>query len=232
MLLWNLNELIKQIQGAGSNANGTGGQDRAPLVRECTFSGFMKCNPIPFHGKEGVIKFCRWFGKSKMVFSISDCIERNKVKFAVATLQSRALTWWNSQVATLGLEVGNGKSWGDMKKMTMEEFCLDEEVQRSEDELRSLKLRDTNIAAYTQRFNELVLICPEAVLIEKKKVEAYIKGLPKNIKGEKGLPKETKGNGKTLKVAIETTTTTTWATTRTTPATINTTTRDKEMHKQ
>nr|GFD13519.1 reverse transcriptase domain-containing protein [Tanacetum cinerariifolium] len=114
----------------------------------------------------------------------------------------------------------------------MEEFCLDEEVQRSEDELRSLKLRDTNIAAYTQRFNELVLICPEAVLIEKKKVEAYIKGLPKNIKGEKGLPKETKGNGKTLKVAIETTTTTTWATTRTTPATINTTTRDKEMHKQ
>nr|GFA15786.1 putative reverse transcriptase domain-containing protein [Tanacetum cinerariifolium] len=71
-----------------------------------------------------------------------------------------------------------------MKKMTMEEFCLDEEVQRLEDELRSLKLRDTNIAAYTQRFNELVLLCPEAVLTEKKKVEAYIKGLPENIKGE------------------------------------------------
>nr|GEX54960.1 hypothetical protein [Tanacetum cinerariifolium] len=34
----------------------------------------------------------------------SDCTERNKVKFAAATLQGRALTWWNSQVATLGLE--------------------------------------------------------------------------------------------------------------------------------
>nr|GEY75913.1 hypothetical protein [Tanacetum cinerariifolium] len=73
---------------------------------------------------------------------------------------------------------------GDMKKMMMEEFCPDEEVQRLEDELRSLKLRDTNIAAYTQRFNELVLLCPEAVPTEKKNVEAYIKGLPKNIKGE------------------------------------------------
>nr|GFA22639.1 hypothetical protein [Tanacetum cinerariifolium] len=53
-----------------------------------------------------------------------------------------------------------------------------------EDELRSLKLRDTNIAAYTQRFHELVLLCPEAVLTKKKKVEAYIKGLPENSKGE------------------------------------------------
>nr|GEU86557.1 hypothetical protein [Tanacetum cinerariifolium] len=103
-----------------------------------------------------------------------------------------------------------------------------DQVQRLEDELRSLKLRDTNIAAYTQRFNELVLLCLEAVPTEKKKVEAYIKGLPENIKGEKGLPKETKRNGKTLKVAIETTRTTE-AATRTTPTTINTTTRDKEM---
>nr|GEW97573.1 putative reverse transcriptase domain-containing protein [Tanacetum cinerariifolium] len=144
----------------------------------------MKCNPTPFHGKEGAIKLCRWFEKSETVFSISDCTERNKVKFAAATLLGRALTWWNSQVATLGLEVANEKSWGDMKKMMMEEFCHDEEVQRLEDELRSLKLRDTNIAAYTQRFNELVLLCLEAVLTEKKKVEAYIKGLPENIKGE------------------------------------------------
>nr|GEV19940.1 putative reverse transcriptase domain-containing protein [Tanacetum cinerariifolium] len=96
-----------------------------------------------------------------MVFSISDCAERNKVKFAAATLQGRALTWWNSQVATLGLNVAIGKYWGDMKKMMLEEFYPDEE-----------------------RFHELVLLCPEAVPTEKKKVEAYIKGLPENIKGE------------------------------------------------
>nr|GEU64088.1 putative reverse transcriptase domain-containing protein [Tanacetum cinerariifolium] len=89
-------------------------------------------------------------------------------------------------VATLGLNVAIGKSWGDMKKMMLEEFYLDEEVQRMEDEPRSLKLRDANLAAYTQRFNKLVLLCPEAVPTEKKKVEAYIKGLPENIKGRPG----------------------------------------------
>ncbi|GJS99270.1 hypothetical protein Tco_0820440 [Tanacetum coccineum] len=71
--------------------------------------------------------------------------------------QGPALTWWNVQVTTLGLDVANGKSWTNMRKMMMEEFCPDE---------------------------ELALLCPEAVLSEKKKVELYIKGLPKNIKGE------------------------------------------------
>ncbi|GJU63918.1 putative reverse transcriptase domain-containing protein [Tanacetum coccineum] len=58
------------------------------------------------------------------------------------------------------------------------------EVQRLEYELRHLKLRDMNIAAYTKRFNELALLCPDVVPNEKKKVELYIKGLPEIIKGE------------------------------------------------
>ncbi|GKC78176.1 hypothetical protein Tco_1128950, partial [Tanacetum coccineum] len=40
------------------------------------------------------------------------------------------------------------------------------------------------IASYTERFNELALLCPDDVPNEKKKVELYIKGLPEIIKGE------------------------------------------------
>ncbi|GJY56585.1 putative reverse transcriptase domain-containing protein [Tanacetum coccineum] len=124
------------------------------------------------------------FEKMESTFGISECAERRKVKFATATLYGRALTWWNSQVATLGLEVANGKPWTEVKKMMIDEFCPIKEVQRLEDELRHLKLRDTNIAAYTERFNELALLCPDAIPNEKKKVELYIKGFPKIIKGE------------------------------------------------
>nr|GEV96235.1 putative reverse transcriptase domain-containing protein [Tanacetum cinerariifolium] len=38
---------------AGNDVRGSGpvrGQDAAPVVRECTFVGFMKCNPTDFHG--------------------------------------------------------------------------------------------------------------------------------------------------------------------------------------
>ncbi|GJV37898.1 putative reverse transcriptase domain-containing protein [Tanacetum coccineum] len=113
------------------------------------------CGPTQFHGNEGAVELCRWFEKTESVFRISDCTER---------------------IATLGLAVINGKSWDDMKKMMLEEFYPSEEIQRLENELRSLKLRDTNIAAYTQRFNELALLCPEAVPSEKKKFKHYIKG--------------------------------------------------------
>ncbi|GJY07270.1 hypothetical protein Tco_0374324 [Tanacetum coccineum] len=33
----------------------------------------------------------------------SDCKERDKVKFATATLQGRALTWWNGRIASMGI---------------------------------------------------------------------------------------------------------------------------------
>ncbi|GJZ36005.1 putative reverse transcriptase domain-containing protein [Tanacetum coccineum] len=171
--------------GPGGNIGGNAaGQGGAPPSRECTYSSFMKCNPTSFHENEGAVELCRWFEKTESVFSISECAERNKVKFVAATLQDRALTWWNSQVATLGLEVANAKSWNDMKIMMREYFCPPEEIQRMEVELWNLRVKDSNISAYTQRFNELVLLCPEMVPSEKKKVEAYIRGLPKNIKGE------------------------------------------------
>nr|GEY38968.1 hypothetical protein [Tanacetum cinerariifolium] len=155
-----------------------------PIARECSFVGFMKCGPTQFHGTEGAVGLVRWFEKMENAFKINECAEVRKVKFATATLLGRALTWWNSQVATLGREVANARTWAKVKRMMTDEFCLTKEVQRLEDELRHLELRDMNIAAYTERFNELALLCPDAVPNEKKKVELYIKGLPKIIKGK------------------------------------------------
>ncbi|GJU96827.1 putative reverse transcriptase domain-containing protein [Tanacetum coccineum] len=141
------------VRGQGGNANEAGGQGGVPAVRECTFSGFMKCNPTVFHGHEGAIEL------------------------------RRALTWWNSQVATRGLEATNQIGWTKMKRVMTEEFCPIEEIQRMEHELWNLKVKDFDISAYTQRFHELVQLCPEMVLTERKKIEAYIRGLTDNIKG-------------------------------------------------
>ncbi|GJX42646.1 putative reverse transcriptase domain-containing protein [Tanacetum coccineum] len=152
-------------------------------VQECTFSGFMKCNPTVFHGHEGAVELSRWFEKTEMVFGISECAEARKVKFAAATLQGRALTWWNSQVATMGLEAANQIGWTEMRRLMTEEFCPIEEIQRMEHELWNLKVKDFDITAYTKRFHELVQLCPEMVPTERKKIEAYIRGLTDNIKG-------------------------------------------------
>ncbi|GJX86454.1 putative reverse transcriptase domain-containing protein [Tanacetum coccineum] len=90
----------------------------------------------------GVVELRRWFEKTESVFEISECVEGKKVKFAAATLEGPALTWWKT------------------------------------------KVKEYDVVAYTQRFNELALMCPRMVEPERVKVDAYIRGLTDNIKGE------------------------------------------------
>nr|GEY19891.1 putative reverse transcriptase domain-containing protein [Tanacetum cinerariifolium] len=106
----------------------TRGPAAAPMARECLFSGFIKCGPTQFHGTEGAVGLVRWFEKMENTFEISKCAEGKNVKFSTATLHGRALTWWNSQVATLGREVANGRPWTEVKQMMTDEFCPTEEV--------------------------------------------------------------------------------------------------------
>ncbi|GKE56173.1 putative reverse transcriptase domain-containing protein, partial [Tanacetum coccineum] len=172
---------------AGNDTRGSRparGQDVAPAARECTFVGFMKCNPTAFRGIEGAVELLRWFKKTESVFRISDYAEGKKVRFAAATLQGPALTWWNSKIATMGLETMNRMPWTEMKQLMTAEFCSIEEIQCMEHELWNLKVKEYDIIAYTQRFNELALMCPRMVEPDRVKVDAYIRGLTDNIKGE------------------------------------------------
>ncbi|GJZ93193.1 putative reverse transcriptase domain-containing protein [Tanacetum coccineum] len=117
-------------------------------------------------------------------FRISDCKERDKVKFATATLQGRALTWWNGRIASMGIDAANGTLWTEVRKWMTEEFCPRSVLQRLEQELYNLKLKGTDIDGYTNRFHELALLCPRMVEPEQVKVEQYICGLSKNIRGD------------------------------------------------
>ncbi|GJW22211.1 putative reverse transcriptase domain-containing protein [Tanacetum coccineum] len=104
-----------------------------------------------------------WFEKTESVFEISECAEGKKVKFAPATLEGPALTWWKTKVATMGLETVNQMPWTEMKQLMTVEFCPIEEIQRMEHELWNLKVKEYDIVVYTQRFNELALMCPRMV---------------------------------------------------------------------
>ncbi|GJS42235.1 reverse transcriptase domain-containing protein [Tanacetum coccineum] len=71
-----------------------------------------------------------------------------------------------------------------MKKLMTAKFCPAEELKRMENKLWNLKVNEYNMVAYTQRFNELALMCPGMVEPESAKIDAYIRGLSDNIKGE------------------------------------------------
>nr|GEX78921.1 hypothetical protein [Tanacetum cinerariifolium] len=170
-----------------NDASGSGpvrGQDAAPVIRQCTFVGFMKCNPAVYRGVEGAVELQIWFDKTESVFEIRKCAKGKKVNFAAATLEGPALTLWKTKVATMGLKTVNQMPWTEMKQLMTAEFCPIEKVQRMKHELWNLKVKEYDVVAYTQRLNELSLMCPRMVEPERVKVDAYIRGLTDNIKGK------------------------------------------------
>ncbi|GJV90250.1 putative reverse transcriptase domain-containing protein [Tanacetum coccineum] len=133
-------------------------------------------------GTEGVVGLTWWIEKMESVFNISGCAIENQVKFATCTLLGAALTWWNGQIRTLGPEA-YAMTWEVLKKKMMDKYCPQGEIKKLEIELWNLKVKGNNVPAYTERFQELTLICTKFVANETEKVDKYISGLPDNIYG-------------------------------------------------
>nr|GFB09373.1 hypothetical protein [Tanacetum cinerariifolium] len=169
--------------GTGGNADGTGVRGTGPTVPEltgCTYATFIKCDPIPFNGTEGAVGLCQWFERLESVFQISECKEKDK--FAMAILRGRALTWWNERTKAMGIEAANNTPCSE--KWMTEEFCPRSVIQRMEQELYNLRMKGMDIDGYTNRYHELALLCPRMVEPEEVKVEQYIRGLTKSIRGD------------------------------------------------
>ncbi|GJR26658.1 reverse transcriptase domain-containing protein [Tanacetum coccineum] len=136
-----------------------------------------------FRGTEGAVGLTRWFEKLESQFRISNIAEGDRVKFASSTLLDSALTWWNMYVHSVTLDTAHATPWSDFKAMFIRKYCPRNEVKQMENELWNLKVKGTNLTAYNQRFQELILLCPEMVPNADRLLERYIEGLPLNIKG-------------------------------------------------
>ncbi|GJU64090.1 putative reverse transcriptase domain-containing protein [Tanacetum coccineum] len=98
-------------------------------------------------------------------------------------LKEFALTWWNSHKRTIGTEAAFAMSWRELMKLMTEVYCPRNEIQKMESELWNLTVKNNDLAAYTQRFQELTMMCTKMVPEEEDRVEKFIGGLPDNIQG-------------------------------------------------
>nr|GFB42120.1 hypothetical protein [Tanacetum cinerariifolium] len=85
-------DALRSTNGDDSHNSGTGVRRTERAARECTYTDFLKCQPLPFKGTEGVASLLQWCERMESVFHISNCAAENQVKFATCTLHSVALT--------------------------------------------------------------------------------------------------------------------------------------------
>nr|GEY04841.1 putative reverse transcriptase domain-containing protein [Tanacetum cinerariifolium] len=129
---------------------------------------------------EGMVGLTRWIEKLESVFQISGCAIKNQFKFATCTLLDDALTWWNSQIRSLGPDAYS-MTWEVLKKKMTEKYCPQGEIKKLEIELWNLKVMRNDVPAYTKCFQELTLICTKFVANETEKIDKYVSGLLDNI---------------------------------------------------
>nr|GEV04674.1 putative reverse transcriptase domain-containing protein [Tanacetum cinerariifolium] len=92
-------DVDRSRNGDNSNDSGTGGRRQMTTPRECTYTDFLKCQPMSFQSTERV------------------------VKFASCTLQGSALTWWNSHMRVVGQDVAYAMPWTTLKRMITDKYC-------------------------------------------------------------------------------------------------------------
>ncbi|GJW64345.1 putative reverse transcriptase domain-containing protein [Tanacetum coccineum] len=174
------NALVGRTIQRNANLNDDGSQgSRSGITRpmrttrECTYNDFLKCQPLNFKVE-------------------------NQVKFATCTLHGIALTWWNTHVKIVGHDAAYGMPWKTLMKMMIAKYCPRNKIKKLEIEIWDLKVKGTDLASYTQRFQELALMCGRMFLEESDVVEKYVGGLPDMIQGNVMSTKP-----KTIEEAVE-----------------------------
>nr|GFA21253.1 putative reverse transcriptase domain-containing protein [Tanacetum cinerariifolium] len=146
-------------------------------------------------GTEGVVGLTRWFEKMETVFNISNCLSKYQVKYATCTLQSSALTWWNSHKRTIGADAAYAMKWAGLIKLMTEVMVPDEDdrvekfigglpdnIQGNQPPFKRQNATRQNVArAYTAGNNErkgkeheghLKLIMSEGIHVDPTKIES------------------------------------------------------------
>ncbi|GKC24973.1 putative reverse transcriptase domain-containing protein [Tanacetum coccineum] len=114
--------------GDGNENRNVNGRGDMHVARECTYQDFMKCQPHSFKGTEGVVGLIRWSEKMKIVFHISNCLERYQVKYTTCSFLDSALTWWNSHKRTIRTDAAYALSWRELLKLMTKVYCLRNEI--------------------------------------------------------------------------------------------------------
>ncbi|GKB00706.1 putative reverse transcriptase domain-containing protein, partial [Tanacetum coccineum] len=99
--------------------------------------------PCNFNGTKGVVGLARLFEKMESVFHISN----------------------------FGIDVAYEMPWKELMKMMTEVYCPRNEIQKMENELWNLTVKGNDVVGYTQRFQELALLCSGMVPTEDKKIK-------------------------------------------------------------
>ncbi|GKA50792.1 reverse transcriptase domain-containing protein [Tanacetum coccineum] len=125
-----------------------------------------------------------------------ECTYQDFMKFQPLGFKGRegvvGLIKWSEKMETL-FHIGN---YPERYQVMTEVYCPRNEIQKMETDLWNLSVKNNDMATYTQRFQELTMMCTKMctkmVPEEEGRVDKFIGGLPDNIQGNVIVAEPTK----------------------------------------
>nr|GFA88230.1 hypothetical protein [Tanacetum cinerariifolium] len=118
----------------------------------------------------------------RVVLLIGDRMTLQETVWIVEEESYAAREAWAPLTRNLGPEA-NAMTWEVLKNKMTDKYCLQGELKKLEIKLWNLKVKGNDVPTYTNRFQELTLVCTKFVANENKKIDKYISGLLDNIYG-------------------------------------------------
>nr|GEV74101.1 hypothetical protein [Tanacetum cinerariifolium] len=84
-------------------------------------------------------------------------------------------------IRNIGTDAAISMSWRELIKLMAKVYCPRTEIQKMESKPWNLTLKNNDLTTYTQRFQELTMLCTKMVPEEEDRVEKFIRGLSDNI---------------------------------------------------
>ncbi|GJT11604.1 putative reverse transcriptase domain-containing protein [Tanacetum coccineum] len=151
-------------RGNGGNGNGGNGGNENRGNGENGNGNRNRNNDMNYRGFMPVAREC----------TFQDFLKCKPQNFSGTEGIDNALTWWNTYKRTIGVDVAYAMKWAGHMRLMTEVYCPRNEIQKMETELWNLKVKGNDLTAYTQRFQELILLCTRMVPDEEDKVERFI----------------------------------------------------------
>ncbi|XP_071741168.1 uncharacterized protein [Rutidosis leptorrhynchoides] len=143
---------------------------------------FTACKPLIFNGELYPILSTRWLDEIEETFVLCECPKNLKVLYANHQLKSRGLEWWKLMMTLHGSEKARNFPWEVFRKMFMDKFAPEAEMEHLRLEFMSIEHGKRSVAEYTAEFNDKSKFCPEYTSDPNRLKRHYIRNLNPEIK--------------------------------------------------
>ncbi|GJY72285.1 putative reverse transcriptase domain-containing protein [Tanacetum coccineum] len=130
-------------------------------------------------------------------YTFQDFLKCKPQNFSGTEGVDSALIWWNTPKRTIGVDAAYAMNWAELMKLMTEVYCLRNEIQKMDTELWNLTVKGNDLTAYTQRFQELILLCTRLVPDEEDKQQLSdqkLKGYDRSAKNKRRLENNLRDN--------------------------------------